>query len=327
LGIIPISEYLAPPECPWDLDSSTLDVSLTLSPADAGAAHLLITDSAGRRIGYDGARFVNEIPGAYESVLEGGLGIGVEPIYVLPAGGRYTILINGAYLSQAATGSVTQFGPGHAVSAEGIGLAPGSRDELVIAPDGTAVTFRAGSSQEITLTMALDGDVESVRFATGGLDIAPGEAISLTADLAGGTLSLTTGAIAEGSYDLELVRATADGEASGVHPGVAASASETHTIDLAAWNGVQPIPVRVEGTPTEAAAPSAVGPDPLEEKTGDNQTDKAGRPQEPAEWEEVDREEPEARVPLIAWLAAGLLLVGLVALIGGVIAYVRASRS
>ena len=63
-----------------------------------GAGHLLVTDPLGRRIGYLGTERVNEIPGARADDIPGGLGTPLEPMYTVPAGQEYKILLTGTRL-------------------------------------------------------------------------------------------------------------------------------------------------------------------------------------------------------------------------------------
>ena len=89
-------------------EQEALTVSLS------GDADLLITDPAGRRIGYDASKqaALNEIPGALENpvlgeVLEEGDGEAAEPEYYLPldAASRkpYTVTVSGKSLAAAQT--------------------------------------------------------------------------------------------------------------------------------------------------------------------------------------------------------------------------------
>jgi len=241
LGIVPISEYAEEPVCPeWHAAADELAVWLS------GEGHMLITDSQGRSIGYVGDQFVNEVPSAYESIVDGGLGVEMEPIYTLPLTETYTILLDGQTLTQTETVEVTQFGPGYAVWVDDVTLEPTSQDELVIAPDGTQLAYQPNDVKEVTLTLALDSTSESNQLQVNGADIGAGQIVTLTADVDNGQLVFNNAQAGGGEYDLEISRISAAGEQKFAHAGLAISAIDTHYVDYGAWDGSGPMTLHID---------------------------------------------------------------------------------
>jgi hypothetical protein len=241
LGIVPISEYAKQPVCPeWRAAADELAVWLS------GEGHLLITDSQGQRIGYVGDQFVNEVPGAYESIVDGGLGVEMEPIYTLPLSDTYTILLDGQTLTQAETVGVTQFGPGYATWVDDVTLGPTSQDQLTIAPDGTQLAYQSSGDNEATLALALDGASESSQLQVNGADIGTWQVVTLTADVGNGQLVFNNAQTSGGEYDLEISRINATGEQTFVHAGLVVSATDTHYADYGAWDGSGPMTLYVD---------------------------------------------------------------------------------
>lgn len=243
LGTIPISLYAQQPVCPWCSGTKMSSGAPTGQVWLTGQGHLLLTNVQGRRIGYSGDQFVNEVPGAFGSVPPGGLGIPQEPIYHLPLTDTYTLLLDGQTLTQTGTVAVTQFGQGYAVSVDDVILGPTSQDELTIAPDGTQLAYQPGDAKEATLTLALDGVGESNQFQVGGADVGAGQVVTLTVDVSNSQLVFNNVQAAGGAYDLEVTRVSTAGKQIFLHAGLVISATDTHYVDYGAWDGSGPMTV------------------------------------------------------------------------------------
>jgi hypothetical protein len=212
----------------------------------AGQGHLLVTDTQGRRIGYVGDQFVNEIPDAYETIVIGGLDVALEPIYTIPLSDTYTILLDGQTLTQTETVAVTQFGPGYATSVDDVALGPASQDHLTVALDGTQLAYRPNGHEEVTLALALDGASEGNQLQVKGADIGAGQVVTLTADVDSGQLVFNNAQAGGGEYDLEIKHISVAGEQTFVHAGLTISATDTHYVEYGAWDGSGPMTVHVD---------------------------------------------------------------------------------
>ena len=239
LAVVPISEYLKYPPCaPWDTNpcrwTGQRVTEIWLDPQ----GHLLVTDSQGRRIGFVGAQFINEIPGAYESIVYAGMDTAMEPLYRLPVTDTYTIALDGQTVTQTNVVSLTQFGPGYAASIEGVAVGPATYDTVVVSPDGTQLTYTASNvDQEVSLTLALDGQDVGYEFTVGSADVGAGEAVTLTALTDIGQLAFVNADTNGGVYDLSLHRVGIMGEQLFLHPDIPVSASDTHYVDYGNWSG------------------------------------------------------------------------------------------
>ena len=207
-----------------------------------GDGHLLISNALGQQIGYLGDQFVNEIPGAYEVVNRGGLGLALEPSYTLPLGGDYTINISGDTLTSPSDISVTQFGPGYAVQVDS-SLIPNAQDQLVIASDGVSLKYEPTSEAEPTLTLALDTQDESYEFQVRDADIGAEESVGLEVEMESGELILNNSQAGNSTYTLGIRQLSSSGENVYLHNNVSIEANDTQRIDFGNWDGAGEISV------------------------------------------------------------------------------------
>lgn len=218
-------------DTPWSIPSTSGEIWF------ASKGHLLITNSRGKRIGYIGNQFINEIPNASASPIIGGLSVSSEPIYAVPLANPYTILLDGQTLNQSETVEVTQFGPGYAGSVENISLKPSSKDELTIAPDGTQLNYRASETKSPTLILARDNASESYQFEIMGADIGAGKVVALTVNNAQGRVSFSNANAGGGTYDLRIKRVRTTGAQTFLHANLTVLGGDTHYVDYGSWDG------------------------------------------------------------------------------------------
>lgn len=153
LEVVAISPRLEPQQCDFCAEGGTTgqtDSTRTAGLAKpepqyyqiwlSGKADLLIIDDQDRRIGYDNGVFVNEIPGATgENFKFAGMDVWAtdnEPVYRVPAGLSFEILIDGTRLEQAEDSAVSMIGPGYYMAVEDIWLEPGEIDSIAVTTDG-----------------------------------------------------------------------------------------------------------------------------------------------------------------------------------------------
>jgi len=239
LGAIPISTYARRPECPWCDGTETLAASAPnkLQTSLSGHGRLLITDSHGRRIGHAGNQFVNEIPGAFGSVLPGGLGTAADPIYHLPISESYSMLLDGQTLTQTETAEVTQFGPGYAAWFESITVGPTTQDHLTIATDGKQLVYAPNEAREATMGSALDDATATRKLQIHGAEVGAGQVVTLTTDVDQGHLVFDNTQTGGGQYSIDIQQTSDTGEHRFIHADVSVSAGDTHYVGYGAWDG------------------------------------------------------------------------------------------
>jgi hypothetical protein len=105
-----------------------------------GKADLLIIDEQERRIGYADGEFVNEIPGASgEHFKFAGMevwDVDSEPVYRVPMGTSFEIIVDGSRLEEAESSAVSMIGPGYYLAVEDIWLEPDEIDSIMVTTDG-----------------------------------------------------------------------------------------------------------------------------------------------------------------------------------------------
>jgi hypothetical protein len=257
IGIEQISNDGAPPVCPW-CQGAGANTTATSQIWSTGRGNLLLVDDQGRRVGNVGGQVVAEIPGSYVLPVIGGLGK-AQSIYSVPLTGAHTLLIDGQTLTQTVTTAVAQFGPGYAVTADGISLKPAAQGKLTVAADGREATYLSSDTASVNLTLALDnldsnvaarnvtsGAGESYTFRMNNVDVGSNQNVKATVDAQRGVVALSNAQTGGGSYDLQITRATSTGEQSFAHAAIAVTAGDTQYIDYAQWNGSGNIVVKTD---------------------------------------------------------------------------------
>src|SRR5215218_5982067 len=178
----------APPR-PRREEQESLTVSLS------GEADLLITDPAGRRIGYDAAKQVslNEIPGALENPVLGEVrdegGEDAEPEYYLPldAANRkpYSVTVSGKSLDAEETSSLEVVGSGFVVGFDDISVDKGEMLSMTVGQDGHELSFTAsaeGETPSVYITTDEGADKPSYEFEIGGIALKAGKTVTVRLD-------------------------------------------------------------------------------------------------------------------------------------------------
>jgi VCBS repeat-containing protein len=249
LGIVPISKYAEQPVCPWASNTRAF-ATATGGQAEqvwlTGQGHLLIADSQGRRIGYVGNQFVNEVPGAYESIIDNGLGVEQEPIYTLPLTETYTILLDGQTLPQVGNVTLTQFGPAYAATLSNVALSPTSQDLLTIAADGKRLTYRPNSNKEATLILALDGSSKSNQFQIKGADIGASQTVTASINIGESQLAFDNSQTNGGTYNFEVTQMDTTGKHMFIHSNLVVSATDTHYFDYGGFASTDVVTLTVD---------------------------------------------------------------------------------
>ncbi|MHB8572858.1 MAG: hypothetical protein ACYDAY_07865 [Candidatus Dormibacteria bacterium] len=209
--------------------SGTIDVFLEANPDSH--AHLLLTDSRGKRIGYSAGRFVNEISGARADYprTDAAYLETEEPDYHVPAG-AYTLTLDGSGMAAPDDEFVDVVGPSWDVNVDGIAIAPGQRDSLAISAAGDQVTYTAGGIESPVLELgASDANADYTLDATAN-GLVAGSLATLKLGAAFDFMSST-----DASFDLSVLREDDQGEATFKHSGVPGPAGANSSIAYSAW--------------------------------------------------------------------------------------------
>lgn len=245
----PLSLYVEPLEMPLLASNTHPDTTDNFDLVEevsgeiwlSGKGHLLITDSQGRKIGFEGNDRVDEIPGADAIVTFGGLNIPIEPIYFIPLNDNYTILLDGEVLGETRQPidpvSITQFGPGFFVSVDNIPLSASTKDELTIAADSTEVTYKASQLAQPDLHMTFETEATSLQIAILGVEVGNNQSVSLVTDRATKQVVFNGPDSNGGAYGLELILSDTTAKHIFQHSQVAIDAGDTHYIDYSGWKG------------------------------------------------------------------------------------------
>jgi hypothetical protein len=191
---------------------------------------------------------VSDIPDAYKIIIDGGLGVEGPEVYALPLNNSYTISLEGQAGIQQDTDppSVTQFGPGYAVSVEDINLAPGNQGQVNIAADGTQLVYTSENADTPDFILALEGDNESLQAQISEFALDDGSVVTAAIDTDQGNLVLNNAQNNDGTYDLEINSANATGVYTFTHPAIPVSAGDTHYLDYGAWDGSDTMTLNID---------------------------------------------------------------------------------
>ena len=142
-----------------------------------GRADLLIITENGQRIGYVDGEFVNEIPGASAEQFKFD-GINVwdvdkEPVYRIPIGTTFDIVVDGSWLEEAESSEVTMIGPGYFLSVDDIWLEPGEMDSIGVTIDESRhqLTYITDYDESPVVMLGMETDEEDYAFMVQATEI------------------------------------------------------------------------------------------------------------------------------------------------------------
>jgi len=209
-----------------------------------GRGHALITDASGKRLGFSGGSFVNEIAGAKAStLLNGSRGRpDPEPVYEVPAGTDLTITIDGSQLAAESQSTLTLLGRGYTLDVEDIALNPGQKDTVVVKGSGSAMEYTTQQMETPYLVVGIQTAAQDYLIEVRVSGDTNGQTVRLELDQASGKLKVTVDGHETADYDIDLVmhRIGADGEEEFEHVGDNAINIESGgsvSINYGAWTG------------------------------------------------------------------------------------------
>lgn len=304
LSALPISWRTGTLWCPWceDIGGAAPDTSMKAVPGLAltdtdprttsqgistmqisldGSGQLLIENSKGQRIGFDGGKLVSEIPGARVVRPRTGLAP-MQPVFFVPKGEAYNINLTGEVLPAGTAGNstISLFGQGVSIAVQDIALNQGDVHKLTLSSNAQNISFVSGNSTaqptfRISTTVksgpgVIAGGPTSYQFQVGNINLTTGQQLDLSLNKTTGQVAIKTGGTANtSSYDLDIVRTDTNGSHAFKKTDVKLNFNDTHKLNYGGWtiNGVaidvdqgstgkvdatQPVPTSI---PTETPQP------------------------------------------------------------------------
>jgi hypothetical protein len=251
------SQYLAglTPDIPPD-DAVTTSTSQatgaqpkTVRVSINSEAPLLITDSQGKRLGFDTEKqmAVNEIPGAsvnYETPF---------PTYLLPfdkSGKPYIILISGKMLKSKTETDLTMTGSGFLVSLKGIRLNPGENLTATIGSDGRQLSFTAGQTGEtpmLSYAISAGHSKPSYRFEVSFIKLSSGKTVTTTLDVNAGRLFIKDDDVKRNKFNAMMRRTNPDGTQNVYqHQDISFGTTDNYMMEYGNWDGQSAICFKVD---------------------------------------------------------------------------------
>jgi hypothetical protein len=203
-----------------------------------GLADLLMTDVNGKKLGRENGKIVNEIPGAKYEIPMAAFDSDIEPVYSVPSDIDLTIAIDGSRLKEDALTDVVIIGPGYDLGVEGITLSPGQKDELILQPKESFISYRTDSSESPIFIIGLQREGADYQFAFTGTDMEGGGRISMMVDTKTGDLMINAGELKkDGMFALAMTRIDETTEETFTNEEIALKADSILFIDFAEWKG------------------------------------------------------------------------------------------
>jgi len=239
IAAIPVSLNQGRGECLWcNVIGSATSKPLTRL-ALHGGGNMLLTNSRGQRIGWLDSEFINEIPGAEDYIVLGGLGQPDIPIYTVPADDTYDVQLTGNALSADAKSQLYVFGGGKSLNIDNITLAADAINTLTLGENLTAFNYAPEATENPLITLTLDGAQADYYFAFDELEIDAGSFLKFAFDETDETLALVSdnGFGSNDTFGLTLRRVGNDGTQIYKNDSISLNQSNTQSINYGAWDG------------------------------------------------------------------------------------------
>ena len=160
------------------------------------------------------------------------------PILQVPAGVAFQLELDATAARRDVETDVAIVAPGLTGALDGITMAPGQRDTLLVDPSRRVLRYTTTADETPTMSIGLDGDPDSYEFSLGGVELGPrGGTLEFRLDTVARTLTArTTGsATAVLLFVLERLGATIDETIE--NDGVELAPNESVIVDYGTWTG------------------------------------------------------------------------------------------
>lgn len=211
-----------------------------LQGGDANQANLIVTDEAGRRLGYLNDSLINQIPGARvdEVISNPDWTNKMDPSFFVPADVGYTITLDGTALATTDTETVGIIAPSYDLSVDSISVHPGDTDTLAVEPDATHLSYTSSRSQSTSLELGVSDSRADYSFRITGVSDQPGSTLNVGLPAEGDSLTLqNVGSGLTSTVNLEMTRSTHQGSQIFSHQAVPLASGDTAALLFGTWNG------------------------------------------------------------------------------------------
>ena len=244
LEIVPSAPRLIVQECTFCTTSGSqargAEMSTSEIYVDGNGVRLLITDSEGRRYGWDNEEFVTEIPNITHRYIKS-MELWEDtpsPVYYIPGDQAFQLRLDGSTLEEVTETAVTLIGDGFAIAVENIYVEAGEFDTLEFTPDGTGVSYTSDAGESPDITLGFVTEAADFEFTVAGIETDPGATINIDLNQEAGDLVMTSsGNTQNGFYSLAIVRYDEDSEQEFYHDEIELEPRDTVYIHYGEWDG------------------------------------------------------------------------------------------
>ncbi len=213
----------------------------------AGEGDMLITDDAGKRVGFDfkNNKFVDEISGSRVIFEKGGLNKNIPPQIDLPLNNStkpYKIALSGKSLKRGVDADLDVEGPGFVIRFRDIKLDPGESLTMSATPDGRELSFTAsndGQTPNVFITIESGRKHPTYFFEIGGIKLSPGKTVTMRLDIEKQKLFFKDNDSKRDAYDVLVTRINPDGTKNFYehHDLEIAKKTDNYEMDFSKWDG------------------------------------------------------------------------------------------
>jgi hypothetical protein len=266
IAVTPLSDRLQKPDCPFCEGRKKTVVSY-------GTNGVVLTNGDGKKLGRDGDKIVNEIPGAEVFEVTGYIDgePAMEPIYAVPADGDYQVAIVGRDAHRKAEGEqedhgVAVIGNGAAVTVQTAKLKPTEQDTLSLSRDGGIKYKTAREGEFPAIRLAASGPNGGMHAHLSHMQANANDEIAIKMDHTAGQIVVAGGGKKASSFDLKVTHVQPEGEDKVVEQkGIRYDPAKVHTIQSSPTAPAGAIPFKIAtrvAPPPPPASASAQAPAP-----------------------------------------------------------------